>query len=165
MDNLGNGSVFFNGRRMDAQAFILDNVLLKSARIHAKVDRDDEDFADFFMTEADPVKVMLGQRLCTTTEECAVRETDAATGWITSGGAFQSVPPTSGFWPTGTLVNVESELKVAPDLESLFKVFGSFGIMSFDEWYTTALPLFSEKLGSLLGLADGTDFAADTSDD
>jgi hypothetical protein len=164
LTNLANGAVFFNGARMDAQAFILGLVAMKSGRITPEVDRDDEDFADWFMTEADPAKVVIGRRICTTTEECAVRDSDGD-AFVVVNGAFEQAAATNGYWPSATVVDVKTVLKVSPDLDSLLKVAGSFGIMTFKQWYTTALPLFSEKLGTLLGLPNGVDFSADVSTD
>jgi hypothetical protein len=63
------------------------------------------------------------------------------------------------------MVEVKAELGLAPDLDAILKVAGTFGIQTFDRWYTTVLPLFSEKLGSFLGLGEGIDFAANVSDD
>jgi len=165
MTNLSNGSVFFNGRRMDADAFILGLTALKSARVHVEIDREDEDFADWFMTEKDAAKVVLGHRVISTTENAVVRDSDGKGFGTSSTGGFQEVSSSEGTWATGTLVEVKGDLGLAPDLDGIVKVAGAFGISTFDRWYTTVLPLFSEKLGSFLGLGEGIDFAANVSDD
>jgi hypothetical protein len=165
MTNLSNGAVFFNGRRMDADAFILGLTALKSARVHVEIDREDEDFADWFMTEKDAASVVVGHRIISTSENAVVRDSDGKGFTTNSGGGFQESSSTEGTWATGTLVEVKGELGLAPDLDGIVKVAGAFGISTFDRWYTTVLPLFSEKLGSFLGLGEGIDFAANVSDD
>jgi hypothetical protein len=165
MTNLSNGAVFFNGRRMDADAFILGLTALKSARVHVEIDREDEDFADWFMTEKDAASVIVGHRIISTTENAVVRDSDGKGFGTASSGGFQEVSASEGTWATGTLVEIKGELGLAPDLDGIVKVAGAFGISTFDRWYTTVLPLFSEKLGSFLGLGEGIDFAANVSDD
>jgi hypothetical protein len=163
--NLSNGSVFFNGGRMDAHAFILSMTALKAARVHVEVDREDEDFADWFMTEADAAKVVTGHRLVTTSANEVVRDSDGMAFLCTANGFQQAFATDGNRWPQGAMVEVKAELGLAPDLDAILKVAGTFGIQTFDRWYTTVLPLFSEKLGSFLGLGEGIDFAANVSDD
>jgi hypothetical protein len=166
LDNLANGSIFFRGRRLAVDALMFPLVLMKSSTIYAKFDRDDEDFGDWFMSDVDPVKVVTGNRVVGT-DTTAVANSDGS-GYIFDAGtsSFQKVTPASNVWPVGTLVEVKAELASAPSFNSVLKVLGSYGITTFDTWYTSLVPLFSGKIGSFLGLGDSADFVnAPKSDD
>jgi hypothetical protein len=132
-------------------------VLLKSSTIYPKFDRDDEDFADWLMSDVDPAKVVTGNRIITTANETVLDSDGKGYTFDTANSIFAEVAPTNGSWPAGTLVEVKHELGAAPSFTSALKVIGSFGVTTFDTWYTSLVPLFSGKLGSFLGLGDEAD--------
>jgi hypothetical protein len=159
LNNLANGSVFFRGRRLGIDALMFPLVLLKSSTVYTQFDREDEDFGDWVMSDVDPSSVVLGSRVITTDTAASLASDGKGYGYNTTNSVFETVvKDASGNWPVGSLVEVKGVLKVAPNWESALKVLGSYGITTFDRWYTSLVPLFSEKLGSFLGLEDGADF-------
>jgi len=168
LTNLANGSLFFRGRRLAVDALMFPLVLLKSSTCYVKFDREDEDFSDWIMSDVDPALVCTGHRVIVAGSE-GNRDSDGA-GFSydsTTSSFVPVVPNANGLWPVGSLVEVKGELGVAPSFNSIIKVAGSYGITTFDRWYTSLAPLLSEKLGSFLGLGDGADFVngSDSSDD
>jgi hypothetical protein len=157
LDNLANGAFFWRGKRIDLIGLFLSWVSIKGCTVYEVFDRDDEDFADWLMSDKDPAMLVVGSRLITTGNE-TVLDSDAPYGYTISGGALVRVEPVNGAWATGTKVEKMAEVKIAPNINTVLKNAGSFGIFAAgNRWYTTLVPLFSEKLGSVLGLGDGAD--------
>lgn len=160
LDNLGNGSFFWRGKRLDLIGLFLSWVSIKGCTLYEKFDREDEDFSDWLMSDKDPAKIVVGERIILTNDVAAVQDKDAETGlaFDAASSTFQRVTPSNGQWPIGCVVNQVSEIQIAPNFNTVLKNAGSFGIFAAGgKWYTTIVPLFSEKLGSLIGLGDGAD--------
>jgi hypothetical protein len=159
LNNLANGAFFWRGKRVDVISLFLSWVSIKGCTVYTKFDREDEDLADWFMSDKDPAKVCTGFRIIGADTQAKL-ESDGAGYQVdpTSGAFTQAVLSAGDTWPLGALVATNQELGLAPNINTVLKAAGSFGIMAAgDRWYTTLIPLFSEKLGSLIGLGEGAD--------
>jgi hypothetical protein len=159
LNNLANGSIFFRGRRLAVDALMLPLVLMKASTIYPRFSRDDEDFGDWIMSDQDAAMVTTTMRVVTEATPAAAEHEEYAFTVNPDTGAFVlATKDANGHWPVGSLAIGRNELGMAPSYSSAIKTLGAYGITSFDKWYTSLVPLFSEKLGSLLGLGDGADF-------
>lgn len=164
LDNLAHGAFFWRGKRIDLIGLFLSWVSIKGCTVYEVFDREDEDFADWLMSDKDPAKVVVGSRI-TDADNLAVTDKDAAYGYIIDNGVLTRVAPGASGWSIGTQVEQLAEIKIAPNINTVLKNAASFGIFAAgNRWYTTLVPLFSEKLGSILGLGDGADIVNSKAD-
>jgi len=166
--DLNNGALYVFGRRVDMASIVLNTVLTKNMTIHKQTSRDDEDYADWLMSDVGPAKLLETARSTAAGGEALTALEGEVFGFkLNQSTGFMEVAEidSSGKWPQGAIVFGQTELSLAPNLEGVGKTAVTAAAQGyFENPAKHALGLFDGKLGSIVGLRDGLDFIKASND-
>lgn len=154
--DVAHGSVFFRGMKIDLVSVLLSLVSLKAARLYP-VSKDDG-LISGLIPKSDPVQPMTEIVLADAGSEVTP---DQVIGIPVEGGAPLRASDHKT-WPVDCFVFQKQHVALGLNLSAFVKQIGAAYAMSFDKWWTKLIPLFSEHIGGLAGMAEGLDYSLDS---
>lgn len=167
MDNLKRGALFINGQHFSINTALLNFFMMKSSKLYRKTAAmsgsafSAAGLREFIAPSAKPLKVLYGARYVALAADQAVGPDDAF-GYTpngSGGGYTVTQADVVGTWPLGTFVFQGTEAHMAPDWQLFAKTAAGVLLWTREHLAFKILSLFTESLGSIVGIAGGVDFA------
>jgi len=156
LENLKRGSIFINGQYFSANTLLASFAMLKASRL-VHEPKKGSGILEALSPDVAPIKVLYGARV--TTDKDTARHEDDVFAIFPEGGVFRSVNSESATsWPVGATVFMGTVPHIAPDFKTFGKTAAAMFLASREHPALKVLSMFSERLGSFVGLGQGVDF-------
>lgn len=156
-DNLKNGSIFINGNYFSANTLLAAFAMLKASRL-VHEPKKQAGLLESIAPDVEPIKVLYGARAVTQTSTAIGEDDVFATFQGPDGNLISAQAKDVTSWPVGATVFLGTVPHIAPDWRTFLKTAAAMFIVSREHPAVKIASLFTERLGSFVGLGQGVDF-------
>jgi hypothetical protein len=142
-----------------ANTLVAAFALMKALRLHHEAP-DGAALSERLFSNTPPVKTIYGGRMVGETD--TAKQKDDVFGFVANGRDNRSISADSvNVWPVGAFVFQGTIPHLAPDWRAFAKTAGAMMLVAREEGrgFVKIFSLFTEQLGSVVGLGKGIDFS------
>jgi hypothetical protein len=155
-ENLKKGSFFMNGQYFSINTLLASLAMMKASRLMHEP-RKGSGIENIFLPDSEPCRVLYGCRVVG--PGGSKREDDDVFALCNNTAIYSSTRSPVDTWPDGAIVFQGTIPHLAPDFRAFVKLFGAMFLISRDQLVLKLTSIFTERLGSFVGLGNGIDFA------